>query len=107
MTDWFLEHLYFKPARMRAAGWLLLHFGALLLFAGAIGQLMLGAQEALLRLAPKGQAAAHGPSLASAYSAWPTWWVPEGPMGYLVAFAAVGLGVAAVLEAKRISRLLR
>jgi len=107
MTDWFLEHLYFKPARMRAAGRLLLHFGALLLFAGAIGQLMLGAQEALLRLAPKGQTAAQVPSLAATYPSWPTWWVPEGPLGYLVAFAAVGLGLVAVTEAKRISRLLR
>lgn len=107
MSDWFIEHFYFKPARMRTTGWLVFHLGALLLFAGVLGQLLLGAQEGLLRLAPVRQGATQAPSLASAYPALPTWWVPEGLAGYAVAFALIGLGLLALSTAKRMARLLR
>ncbi|MBS0437098.1 MAG: hypothetical protein JSR75_19805 [Proteobacteria bacterium] len=105
MTDWLLVHFYFNPARMRAAGRLVFHLGAALLCAGTLGRLLLGVQEALLRLGPNRQGTAEAPSLASAYPAWPTWWVPEGPLGYVLAFALVGLGLLALSTAKRLALL--
>lgn len=40
MTDWLLEHLFYRPAPMRTLGWLLLQLGAGLAVAGLLGRVL-------------------------------------------------------------------
>ena len=102
----FLEHVYFKPARMRILGWLLLHAGGLLFFAGLLGRVVLAAKEGAWRLSQAGTGSSGALGLDVFFPDWPTWWIPEGPLGFSISGVLVVASLMSLSWARQISKFL-
>lgn len=106
MLELFLEHVYFKTARMRTLGWLLFHTGGLLFLAGLLGRLVLAVQEGAWRLSHAGAGSSAPPGLDVFFPDWPTWWIPEGPLGFGIASVLVVTSLMSLSWARQISKYL-
>jgi hypothetical protein len=91
------------PSRLRALGHALINGAGLLLVMGAIAQVAAAAMSAVMNLAGS---ASHVTSLAQLYPELPTWWVPEGPLGYVLCAATLGVGIVLTSVAGKFERLM-
>lgn len=106
MMELFLEHVYFKPARMRTLGWLLFHTGRLLFLVGLLGRVLLAVQEGAWRLSHAGTGSSGSLGLDVFFPDWPTWWVPEGLLGFGIAGVLVVIGLMRLSTARQLSKYL-
>ncbi len=98
--QWLRSRIARSPRHFLIAGKTLFLAGAILIL-GAVfaraGMMALNAERAEAKLAPL-------QTLAQAYPQYPTWIVPEGPVGYVVAGVLVLLGMAFTVLAEQATR---
>lgn len=91
------------PSRLRTLGHTLINGAGLLLLIGVIAQVAVTAISGLRNLTGGASQVA---SLAQIYPELPTWWIPEGPLGYLLCAATLGVGLVLTSLASRFQRLM-
>lgn len=91
------------PSRLRALGHALINGAGLLLLIGVIAQVAVAAVSGVMTLAG---GASHVASLAQIYPELPTWWIPEGPLGYVLCAVTLGVGIVLTSLAGKFQRLM-
>jgi hypothetical protein len=91
------------PSRLRTLGYALVNGAGLLLCIGVIAQVAVAAVSGVMTLAG---GASHVTSLAQIYPELPTWWIPEGPLGYVLCAATLGVGLVLTNVASKFQRLM-
>ncbi len=101
-----LERLYefflTKPVRILVFGKAVLSCGFALLIAGMFG----GITTSVNSIKSVGGRQVANATLAEAYPAFPTWWIPETALGYIIAVLLICSGVAICVSGKRLIRVL-
>lgn len=91
------------PSRLRTLGHTLINGAGCLLLIGLFGQVAVAAVSGVM--SPAGSAP-HATSLALLYPALPTWWVPEGPLGFVFCTTTLGVGIVLSSVANKVQRLM-
>lgn len=89
------------PSRLRSLGRALTNGAGLLLLFGAIGQVAIAATSGVMSLAG---GVPHVTSLAQFYPELPTWWIPEGALGYGSCAAILVVGIVLNSVASKVQR---
>lgn len=93
-----------KPKTVRWWGKLLFNAGGLATIVGIWGVLAL---RAIAMPAKLGVTAALTRSLADAYPALPTWWIPESAVGFILSLGVAAVGLWLVMATKHLNRTFR
>lgn len=102
--EWLTMLMLEKPKAMSAFGKVLFNVGGVATLLGIWGVLAL---RAIALPAKLGAANAATQSLANAYPSYPTWWVPESAIGFVLSVGIAALGVWIVMATKHLNRTFR
>ncbi|WP_435435125.1 hypothetical protein [Variovorax sp. RB2P76] len=102
--EWLTILMLEKPKTISWWGKVLFYAGGLATIVGLWGVLALPAIAVPTKLANVGAATR---SLADAYPAYPTWWIPESVAGFVVSIGVAALGVWLVMATKHLNRTFR
>ena len=101
MADYLFNYFLNPPARLKAFGRVVSGIGMALLVAGVYLNAGVGMIDAIFR-----RANSEGPTtLAAAYPGIPTWFIPEGFFGFLIAGVLLAGGLWAMHFARKVERL--
>lgn len=102
--EWLTMLMLEKPRAMSAFGKFLFNAGGLATVLGIWGVLAL---RAIALPAKLGAPSAAKQSLSDAYPSYPTWWVPESAIGFVLSVGIAALGVWLVMATKHLNRTFR
>ncbi|MBT2333647.1 hypothetical protein J7E49_06980 [Variovorax paradoxus] len=102
--EWLTILMLEKPKAIKGWGKALFNIGGLATIVGIWGVLAL---RAIAMPAKLGTVGAIARSLADAYPAFPTWWIPESAAGFGISISMAALGVWLVMATKHLNRAFR
>jgi len=99
LWEWFVV----QPGRLVTIGSVIFGGGATMILVGLWGRIAMAVTNGMSQLTKTlGDA-----SLTSIYPSLPTWWIPEGAAGFLMAAILVAIGFYLVYVGRKLERLMR